>query len=106
MNLLIWLVILILGILLLGVVVYAIGLHKKTFKAIKIGMEMFVAGVALIPMILVDFFLRPQWSNLQPFWRFLANLVPVLWALLFILLIGPRWRKKIERQFSKYGNIS
>ena len=98
--------ILVLGISFLGGVVYAIGLHKKTFKAMKIGMEFFVTGIGLLPMIFKDFFLRPQYLNLNSFWRLIVDLGSILWLLLFIALILPRWRKKIERQFSKYGNIS
>ena len=84
---------------LLGLVFYAIGLHKKNFQAIKLGIEMFVGGIAVTPISLVNFFLQPQLSNLQPFWRSLAYWVSLIWQLLFLLLIGPRWIKKTERQF-------
>jgi hypothetical protein len=86
--------------LLVGVVLYIRGLYKKSLKALRVGMEMIGGPAAVVPFILVQY-LQPQWLNLQPVWKAIAISGNILWLFFFIFILGPKWKKKIERKYSE-----
>ena len=98
MDLLILVTTIMIGSLLVGVVLYIRGLNKKSLKALRVGMNMISGPASVAPLILVQY-LQPQWSNLQPVWQIIAISGYILWLFFFIFILGPKWKKKIERKY-------